>query len=369
MKKFIYLFLLPALTGLALAALVFAGAAALSGCSPEQQTPDEENTGITLMTWNIHNLFDGNDDGFEYDEFLQSSGWTTEKYLGRLNTICAAIEKISPRPDIIMLQEIESLKILEDIAGELPRGYSYSHFANNPGSAIGLGILSRYPLMEAKAHSITIDGESTPRPVLEARVQFDEGKDFVVFICHWKSKIGGDEATENVRKSSARVILRRIRELLESEPDTAVIIAGDLNENHNEFYRRGAGSICALIPDDPHCAGIANGVQKDFFVISGNRNFVSAYFPKETVMLYSPWFRDLENGSYYYQYNWETIDHFLISKQFFDKSGLEYDNTVIINFEPFANANGIPVSYNNKTGMGLSDHLPLLLTLKLTDSE
>jgi len=367
MKKFIYLFLLPALTGLALAGLVFVGAAVLSGCSPEQETP-KETSGITLMTWNIHNLFDGKDDGFEYDEFLQSAGWSTEKYLGRINSICAAIEKISPRPDIIMLQEIESLKILEDLASQLPKGYSYTHFANNPGSAIGLGILSRYPLTETKAHSITINGETTPRPVLEARVQADENQ-FVVFVCHWKSKIGGDLATESVRKSSARVILRRIRELLQSEPDVGVIIAGDLNENYNEFYRQGAEGICALVPDDPYCARITKGVQKDFLVISGNRTFEPAHFPKESVMLFSPWFRDLENGSYFYQYDWETIDHFLISSQFFDKTGLEYEKTVIVNFEPFANLNGIPIPYNTKTGLGFSDHLPLLLTLKLEVEE
>ncbi|MCL2211077.1 MAG: endonuclease/exonuclease/phosphatase family protein [Treponema sp.] len=369
MKKFLYLFLLPALTGFALAGLVFACAAALSGCSPEQESSGDISTpGITLMTWNIHNLFDGKDDGFEYDEFLQSAGWSSEKYMGRVNTICDAVEKISPKPDIILLQEIESFQILEDLAEELPAGYSYSHFANNPGSAIGLGILSRYPLTEAFAHSITIDGETTPRPVLEARVQADNNE-FIIFVCHWKSKIGGDEATENVRRSSARIILRRIRELSQSEPDTGVIIAGDLNENHNEFYRQGADKICALVPDDPYCATITNGTQKDYFVISGNRNFEPAHFQKETIMLYSPWFRDLENGSYYYQYGWETIDHFLISKQFFNGSGLEYEKIAVINFEPFTNANGIPVPYNTKTGMGISDHLPLLLTLKMADVE
>jgi len=368
MKKFIYLFLLPALTGLALAGLVFAGAAALTGCSPEQETPVQETAGVTLMTWNIHNLFDGKDDGFEYDEFLQSAGWSAEKYLGRLNTICAAIDKISPKPDIIMLQEIESHQILEDLAGELPNEYLYSHFANNPGSAIGLGILSRFPLADVKAHSITINGDTAPRPVLEARVQAKEDE-FVVFVCHWKSKIGGDEETEGVRKACARVILRRIRELLQSEPDTGVIIAGDLNENYDEFYKQGAGGICALVPDDPYCARITKGTQKDFFVISDNKNFEPAYFPEDSVMLFSPWFSDLENGSYFYKYEWETIDHFLISRQFFDKSGLEYERTVIVNFEPFANANGIPVPYNAKTGMGLSDHLPLLLTLRIADAE
>ncbi|MCL2215312.1 MAG: endonuclease/exonuclease/phosphatase family protein, partial [Treponema sp.] len=220
-----------------------------------------------------------------------------------------------------------------------------------------------YEIIEGKSHSISINGETTPRPVLEARIQADSSNAFVVFACHWKSKIGGDEATENVRMASARVILRLIRDLHENEPDTGIIVAGDLNENHNEFFKRGASSVCALLPDDPKSALIAKE-QKDYLVISGNMPPLPVYFPPETVVLFSPWMNELEFGSYYYKGNWETIDHFLISHQFFDGADLEYKSAYVADFEPFANRNGIPVSYNQRTGNGLSDHLPLLIYLK-----
>jgi endonuclease/exonuclease/phosphatase family metal-dependent hydrolase len=340
----------------------------LLGCSVSETVEIEDSGTITLMTWNVHNLFDGKDDGYEYDEFLQSAGWSQEKYMSRINNISDAISKLIPMPDILMLEEIESLVILDDLSISLPKGYSWSHFANNPGAAAGLGILSRLPLTDTKAHSIAIDGETTPRPVLEARVQTEE-KDIILFACHWKSKIGGDDVTENVRKSSARVILRRIREINENEPDTGYIIAGDLNENHDEFYRQGAGAICALIPDDPYCVKLSNvnvEGQKDFLIITGNRPPVPVHFPAGSITLFSPWVRELENGSYSYKRNWETIDHFLISKQFFNDSGWEYEKVLIVNFPPFAGSDGVPVPYNVKTGLGMSDHLPLLLTIKLT---
>jgi endonuclease/exonuclease/phosphatase family metal-dependent hydrolase len=340
---------------------------ALSACSNSEPGVTEDTGVITLMTWNIHNLFDGVDNGDEYDEFLQSAGWSQEKYKGRINTISDAIGRISPKPDILMLQEIESLVILEDLALSLSNNYSWSHFANNPGAAVGLGILSRLPLTETKTHSITVDGETTPRPVLEARVQTQEG-DIILFVCHWKSKLGGDDVTESVRKSSVRVILRRIREIYEDEPETGFIIAGDLNENHDEFYRQDASAICALVPDDSYCVKLSNVKiegQKDFFVISGNKPPEPVHFPQESITLFSPWMRDLENGSYFYKHNWETIDHFLISGHFFNNSGWEYEKVIIANFEPFANSSGIPTPYNAKTGLGMSDHLPLLLTIRL----
>jgi endonuclease/exonuclease/phosphatase family metal-dependent hydrolase len=340
----------------------------LLGCSKsEHETSLSERKIITLMTWNVHNLCDGVDDGIEYAEFLQSAGWSREKYMGRINAVSAAIGGLKPQPDILMLEEIESNVILEDLAAALPKNYSCSHFANNPDAAMGIGILSRLPIAETKNHSITINGETAPRPVLEARVETEKG-DIVLFVCHWKSKKGGDDVTEKIRRSSARVILRRIREINENEPNVGFIIAGDLNENHDEFFRRKANAICALVPDDPYCVKLSNangGEQKDFFVITGNNPPLPVNFPQESIVLFSPWMSDLQNGSYYYKRNWETIDHFLISGHFFDNSDWEYEKVIIGNFEPFANSNGIPIPYNTKTGAGLSDHFPLILTIRL----
>jgi len=344
---------------------IITAALIICGCEVTGQETQDEISPLTLMTWNIHNLFDGNDDGNEYDEFLQSSGWSSEKYLGRLNSIAEAVKKIEPLPDIIMFQEIESRRILDDIAAFVHQDFMWSHFAGNPGSAIGLGIISRVPLIEAKSHSITIGNETTPRPVLETRVQTASGG-FIIFTCHWKSKIGGDDVTENIRRSSARVILRRVREIWENEPETGIIIAGDLNENFNEFYRQSSGYICALLPDDPYSVTLANiGEEKqmDYIVVTGAVPPEPVHFPDETIVFYSPWANEIPDGSYFYKYNWETIDHFLVSHQFFNDSGWEYNNTYAANFEPFTNAQGFPVSYNSRTGYGLSDHLPLLISL------
>jgi len=347
-----------------------------AGCTGQIE---EDSRALTLMTWNIHNLFDGEDDGFEYNEFRQSAGWSGEKYLGRINSISAAIGILEYPPDIIVFQEIESLKILEDLASSMP-GFLWGHFAGNYGSAVGLGILSRFPLVDARAHSIAIEGDVIPRPVLELRVlapelpavALDEDpvqSSFVIFACHWKSKIGGDAATEKLRRASAQVILRRIRELWDAEPELGIIITGDLNENYDEFFRQGMTMICALMPDGDYTEDSADNFfedlsrQTDFIVISADKPPAPRYFPQETIVFFSPWFDDLEKGSYYYRGNWETIDHFLVSGQFFNNDGWQYETTAVMNISPFANSNGIPISYNQRTGAGLSDHLPLMLRL------
>ena len=323
---------------------------------------DEGGT-LTIMTWNLHNFFDASDSGNRYNQFRASAGWSREKYLGRLNTMVAAINKIEPVPDIIAVQEAGCAQALEDLANALS-GYRYRHFANNPGAPIGLGFISRHPIKQAKVHSINIDGIVTPRPVQEIRIKA-EGQPLVILNNHWKSKVGGADATEELRKASARVVLRRIRELAKTEPELQVIILGDLNVNHDDFYRRN-GVLCALLPDDPHTAKLAGGLQIDFIIVSGNKPPVTRYFPEDALSFYTPWFHT-ENGSYFFRNSWQTIDNFLLSCSFFGNSGWAFENFIVIDYPPFTNSRGRPAPFNPRTGSGMSDHLPLLLVLRMLD--
>jgi hypothetical protein len=259
--------------------------------------------------------------------------------------------------------------------------------------ALGVGLISRFPLSGTISHSVNINGVIAPRPMLEARVHTetsanagaDAGTDtasLVLFVCHWKSKLGGDDATESTRRASARIILRRIKELMKTEPDLPVIVMGDLNENYDEFYRRSGTVISALLPDDPRAAEFSGlygldesdprtvakiaELQKDFIIISKSKPPAARYFPDGVLSLYSPW-AEMEDGTFYYKNNWETIDHFLLSPQLFTGAGWDFESCEVVNSPPFTGTKGLPVSYNPRTGSGLSYHLPLLLLLKYED--
>ena len=366
-----------------LALLVLASGCAGCNVSGEER-PHGKNDSIAIMTWNVQALFDGDEKGTEYDEYRESADWNREKYRGRLNVVARAIAGMERKPDIIALQEIESEAVIADLAAALSsQGFGWTHFTVIPDSALGLGLLSRFPLIEAKSHTVCIDGEIAPRPMLEAHIAATaaEGASLALFICHWKSKLGGDDATESIRRASARIVVRRIRELMEANPNLPVIVMGDLNENYDEFYRRSGSVISALLPDDPRAAeftglyGLADGSadtvatiierQKDFIILVKNKPPAARYFPAGVVALYSPWAAELRDGSYYYKNNWETIDHFLLSPQLFDGIGWAFEHCEVVNYPPFVSAKGLPAAYNPRTGSGLSDHLPLLLLLKM----
>ena len=316
-------------------------------------------------TWNVQNLFDGHESGREYRDFREGAGWTEEKYQARINSISQAIIQMSkPVPALIGFTEIENAGVLEDLArGALSRyGYNWIAFANIPGAPVGIGFLSRFPLDGVRAHSITIEGQTAPRPLLEARVE-PGGKPLVFLLSHWKSKRGGDIATTPQRRASARVAQRRLGELKGAEPETPVIIMGDLNENHDEFYRHLGQVLSALLPDDSDAASLA-GNSTDFLVLSGEKPPQASYFPEGVHALYSPWGREKSGGSYYFRDRWETIDHVLLSAALFDGSGWEFADSQVLSHAPFTAADGSPNTYSPRSGRGLSDHLPLLLFLR-----
>jgi endonuclease/exonuclease/phosphatase family metal-dependent hydrolase len=345
------------------------------------RVPDvEKMTTLTIATWNVQALFDGKESGMEYGEYLAAAGWSEEKYQARITALAESVVCMADKvPDVLAMQEVEHGGILKELAeGPLAKyGYQWTFFANNPEASLGLGVLSRLPFLKTKTHSVTSDGKTSPRPVMEVWLQ-PGNMPMALFICHWKSKLGGEDITEAVRRASARVILRRIREINAEEPDLPVIIMGDLNENYDEFYRQAGSIVCGLLPDDPKAAElsgfmpaedlpVSNGsreTQKDFLIISRQKPPQTKYFPQEAVVLYSPWGNELEKGSYNYQDKWETIDHFLLSKGFFDEQGWDYEASEVLHKEPFINTRMVPRAYNPRIGSGLSDHLPLMLTLK-----
>jgi endonuclease/exonuclease/phosphatase family metal-dependent hydrolase len=350
--------------------LIFFVGLCFSACSTATQEPDT----FTAALWNVQTLFDGHETGNEFRDFREAAGWTAEKYAARITAISQAITQMIPAgshpPALIGFNEIENLAVLADLAGgSLARyGYKWAAFSALPGAPFGIGFISRYPITDVRAHSITVERGTAPRPLLEVRVEprgSPEGEALVFLLSHWKSKLGNE--TEVLRRASARVVQRRLRELRESEPETPVIVMGDLNENHDEFFRQSGKGLkfFSLLPDDPAVAELALQLpagERDFLILSAEK-------PPRSLLdcipaLYTPWGNEKHGGSYFFRGGWETIDHFLLSDALFKGAGWNFADSLVLNHEPFITSVGAPNSYIPRSGRGLSDHLPLLLFLE-----
>jgi endonuclease/exonuclease/phosphatase family metal-dependent hydrolase len=341
--------------------------------------PEFSGKVLTIASWNLQALFDGVDNGHEYDEYRADAGWNSEKYRARLNIISGAIKGAGDAdggagggPDILALIEVENPDVLRELAESSGMDYRWTFFAGAPDS-LGAGVLSRFPFTATRAHSAHAGGSSIPRPVAEVWVESGAGP-VVLMVCHWKSKLGGDQETEALRRAEAGIIARRLEEIATEQPGTPVIILGDLNENYDEFNRIGGAYLCALLPDSGEAAAMVKTLAspirpgfQDYLVVSTQRPPRTEFFGgAESALLFSPWEESGFRGSYFYQDDWETIDHFLLNAACFAKKegGWEYESFRVLDGEPFTNARGVPSAYNPRTGSGVSDHLPIVLTLR-----
>jgi hypothetical protein len=374
-----------------------------------------------IASWNLQAFFDGQETGTEYADYRAKSSWNEIAYKSRLAMLADAMTRWPepqtrgerPGPDIFALVEVENSTVLQDLRSGpfAPFKYSYSAFAANPASPLGLGILSRFPILSTRSHSLQTASFSTPRPMLEAEIELP-GEHLFLFVCHWKSKLGNPSETETIRRASAELVNRRIHELSLEHPDTPplVLVAGDLNENVDEYSRQGGSFLTALMPADTSPEAFIEGTatHSAFIKLTGSpsaltipapttaavaaanitvANITAATAPVPATALtttttaapapmansvavpappagpaifYSPWLSASWPGSYAFQGAWETIDHILIGPAFFDNRGWEYASFFVHDQAPFTNDAGFPNSFNPRTGKGLSDHLPIL---------
>jgi len=190
-----------------------------------------------------------------------------------------------------------------------------------------------------------------PRYLLEC--ELDAGP-LVLYVlaAHWKSKLGGAQATEPERRAAAVLAASVIRARLESEPSAAVILAGDLNENPDEFVLAGGAYPTALMPADEGPG--------TWLSITGMAGESSANRP----VLYCPW-DDFGGYSYLYAGIPERIDQLLLSPGLVAE-GLPH----LVSFSAEApdfllGSTGKPLGWNSRLASGYSDHLPIRVTIRL----
>ena len=317
---------------------------------------------FSIVNWNVQTFFDANKDGCEYSDFQKKANWNNEKYSQRVERLCKAISQLDA--DIYVFEEIENEAVIYDISNQLSANghnwnqkkfWNYSAFAKEAGTAIGIGILSRYPLTNLKTHAMNISIHSSSQPsvryILEATVSI-ENTTLVIFANLWKSKTGGQEKSEIWRDWQENILAKRLSELKKENNGKLppVVICGDFNRDALEFS-------CCFEP------------QNQTEEISQNTILKYAGFGStDSIGVKSLWFFEngdfvSDNGSYYYKDSWERIDNIFIA------GGIDSKSFTSSAVSPWASERGIPIGYKIYSGEGWSDHLPVSAQLFFTYEE
>ena len=335
---------------------------AVAGCATEPGFAEpaitlSESAPLKVVSWNVQTFFDAVESGNEYSEFTGSkTKWSQEKYKARLERLCDFIRKEDA--GIFCFMEIENTDVVQDIsnylAGSSVSGtkWHYVYFSRDENSSLGCAVFSKYEAKSFYTHKIDYRAalcspryEGYPagstlkppamRPLLELHFDakyFEDGEkscDLALFVCHWKSKSGG-EAKSNIWRGYQEALLAgRVDAALSSE--SAVLVCGDFNRDLDEFS----------------CLPEFNSVELRQLGVTADN---AANMP---VILESPWFESGIEGSYYYKKNWSRIDHFFIA------GGLCAEKFCVINDSELTDSEGVPKKYKVWSGSGYSDHLPL----------
>ncbi len=322
----------------------------------------KDSTEFSILFYNVENLFDIIDDPDTNDEEFTPGGdrhWTYKRLnqkLLNLSKVIVSAPGWNP-PDVFAMCEIENRNVLELLLNETPlNNFPYKIVHKNSPDERGIDIAfvyneqNFYPL-EYSYFQLKPDKDSIlkTREILYVSGIANKTDTLHLFFNHWPSRYAGLMETRNLRFNAASTLYRFIQNLNQKYSNPKIIIMGDFNDQ--PFDESITSGLQVLIPEDD--------IQ-----------------PRNLVNLSSGW-KTENKGTLKYQSQWYIFDQIIVSGSLLNATSGFYTSA------DFASISNLPFlietdkrwggtkpkrtytgfSYNG----GFSDHLPVLLKLKVTD--
>ncbi len=314
---------------------------------------------LRFMFYNAENLFDTiNEPGTRDGEFTPSGSykWTGYRYqekLISLSKVIIAAGGYSP-PDIIGFCEVENKSVLEGLVrrtrlSKFP--YKVIHEESPDFRGIDVALLylpDKIDVIDYHAIPVRFDENKkyTTRDILYAKFLVKKTDTLHVFVNHWPSRRGGQQASEYRRITAAQILRKTIDSLWQKNKDAKIIITGDFNdEPHNSSISKtlGAGECTKKMENKQLC---------NLFYDIKNTN---------------------QPGTYKYRGQWNILDQFIVSGAMINsKNGIStgrghghifFTSFLLEEDERYMGYKVKRTYLGPRYKGGFSDHLPVLLDL------
>lgn len=202
---------------------------------------------LTLVEWNVENLFDCQHDSLKQDEEFLPDGdrhWTPYRYWKKLNRVgqtviaAAGADADYHLPDLIALCEVENDTVMRDLTRRsLLRNARYEYVMTSSPDARGIDVALAYSpftfsLLGWRAIRVPpVKGMKPTRDILYASGIVAGGDTLHVFVLHAPSRSGGERPTRRFRLHVADVLCRAVDSVRAVSPQASIIVAGDFNDH------------------------------------------------------------------------------------------------------------------------------------------
>lgn len=215
------------------------------------QAPSPEEGQISIATFNLDEYFDTkNDTGMNSEPVLDSETFEIKRA-----KISAVIASVLNCPTLIGVQEVESRKLLDDLADQLEKAcnfrYEISHLPAPDSRGSDVALMSNYEqivvtkLKQLQAcseldtgiidSSISCNGTMQPlfsRPPLLVELEVNKTP-LTVVVNHFKSKRGGEDLTEPRRLAQADYLYSQLPDVASTPTTAGIIVVGDFNDYYH----------------------------------------------------------------------------------------------------------------------------------------
>ena len=334
------------------------------------QPPAVTKGNVTVMSFNVQNLFDNVDDPGKDDKaYLPLAAkqneshiaacneieveswrneclnldWSDEALAFKLGVVAETIRQVNDGrgADVIALQEVENIDVLERLRTEYLEDLGYLPAILVEGTdvrGIDVAFLSRLPLAaEPELHPLLLpefpDRQGDTRGVLQADFTLPDGSILTGFSVHFPAPFHPTEM-----RVAAFEHLQKLRAAL---PDTHhVFAAGDFNTTSREDARE----------------GMLDRYARPYWTLAHDIGCGEC------------------NGTHYYGRDdtWSFLDMILFSPARGEKATAQIraDSVAIANGNPAQTSpDGTPERFRSAEKTGVSDHWPMIATIELTQKQ
>lgn len=290
---------------------------------------------MRIVSYNVENLFDTKHDTLKNDSSFLPDGmhhWTYRRYQTKIDRIAQVLINIGGWESVplVGLCEVENARCLRNLCYKLRRfHYKYVHYDSPDERGVDVALLydsTRLSILNSRALSLSLDGDAT-RDILYVSALYEQRDTVHVMMCHLPSQLGGASNTDWKRQRAKSLIQSQIDSILLLQPSANIVVMGDMNTSAQDDLM---GMVNLMIP-----------IQK------------------------------MGQGTHKYQGIWTCLDQFYVSQSIATKATttifspwwLLEEDAKYLDYKPHRTYIGY--RYND----GYSDHLPIVLHLRLDNKE